>query len=150
MSKRDRTGKTVSLFNDQRAVSDVTAVVLLIVLVIGGVGAVGASLSGFTDGLAPPPEATVQTSQEGTEMTMTVQQVGDDVDELRLTGEVEADSGDDVQFSGGDQNVSDVSVGDVYTIQNLDNVDEGSQINIVAAGNSQESVIQEVEVGPTS
>lgn len=143
MSKRDKIAKTVSLFEDERALSEIAAVILLIVVVIGSVGGVAAAIGGLGGQLSTPPGGNIQADQQGTEVVLTVKSLDDGVSALTVRGDI---SGAEFE-STGNQTVADVQTGDVVTVTG---VEKGNQFTIVALdGEGSENTIQTIEVGPT-
>lgn len=144
MSKRDKRGKSVSLFEDERGLSEIAAAILLIVVVIGSVGGVAAALNGLGGQLSTPPGGNIQADQQGTEVVLTVDSLDDGVSALTVRG----DLADGAEFADtGNKTAPAVETGDVLRITG---VEEGNRFTIVALdGQGSENTIQTVEVGPT-
>jgi len=144
MSKRDKRAKTVSLFNDERAISEIAAAILLVVVVIGAVGSVATALSGLGGQLSTPPGGNIQADQQGTEVVLTVKSLDNGVSALTIRGDIASDA----EFeSTENRTVSDVRTGGVVTVTG---VEEDDQFTVVALdGQGGENTIQTVEVGPT-
>ncbi|RLM68600.1 hypothetical protein [Halorubrum sp. Atlit-26R] len=144
MSKRDKIAKTVSIFEDERALSEIAAVILLIVVVIGSVGGVAAAIGGLGGQLSTPPGGNIQADQQGTEVVLTVKSLDDGVSALTVRGDIPTDA----EFeSTENKTVPDVQTGDVVTVTG---VEKGNQFTVVALdGEGSENTIQTIEVGPT-
>jgi len=132
---------SLSIFDasgSDRALTEVTSQVFLLILAIGLIGGLAVTLGGVTDGILPGPEGNVEIDQDGSNLSITIDTLDDDVGAVGIITEngISESDGDNIQDPESDGIFDDaqvifdpVTVGTTATIEDLE---EDETVNIIA------------------
>jgi len=123
-----------------RALTEVTSQVFLLILAIGLIGGLAVTLSGITDGILPGPEGNVEIQQSGDTVSVTIDTLDDDVDEVAITvsehdnnNEVNLVSDeDDISVEGADYRFETTAAGQTGSFDVDIPDDETATVNVIA------------------
>lgn len=129
--------------NEDRGLSDVIGQILLVVLTVGLVGTVALSVGGVADDIFPGPGGTVDISQTGENVTVTIDNVDPEAENVTVSVASETHTVDTTNVTYDGTTVEDVGKSSDYpgadyvftppvagSVMRINNLEEGDVVNV--------------------